>query len=786
MSDHTSFMAEHGARLADNGYAVIPIMPGAKVPGRFSGGDWTPYPDWTRHADRPTKPFELDIWRRWPECGIGIACGAIVGLDIDVTDAALAIQLTDLATEMLGDTPCMRIGQAPKRLLVYRAAAPFAGRKRHPLEVLARGQQFVAHAIHPGTGQPYTWPQDSLLDVPLTSLPAITAEQALTWLDRAYALIPAEQRPRTLVGDSAPAGIWKGPSDPRGTFAAVQAALQFIPNEDLDGASWITMGAAIKAALGEEGRDLWLDWSRQSSKSGMSGKGDTPERRWASLRPHSIGAGSIYAMAIERGWVPPPEITLNAAVAERAAQPHPAAGLLAKAANTNASPAPAPPPYRVPPELLEVDGALRMFVDYATSTAVSPQPFLALGAGLCLIGAIAGRRYRTPTDLRTNLYAIGIADSGGGKDHARRCVKRLLYAAGLDRYLGGEDLASSAGLLASLQMHPARLFQVDEFGQFLKLVLAPRAPFHKAAIWAELTKLYTSASEAYIGAEYADQKAKPRVTLHQPCACLWGVTVPGPFWKAIEGGALSDGSLARFLVFLTDEDYPAPIEIPLPADPPAPLVEMLQAIAAGVPGHDHGGNLADAMQAGSSITPYTVPLTPEAQAAMAVVRHDATCRLRSHKGSYATALYGRQAENTAKLGMLAAVSRNPAAPVTEERDITWAARLVEHCIGTLLREADHHVSENEHENRHKRTLNIIRIAGPAGITRTKLMEKTHFLGERRDAVFLALEQSGQILIETVKGRTKPTMVYRAAAVDAGEILDVPPANDRESGAEASL
>jgi hypothetical protein len=86
--------------------------------------------------------------------------------------------------------------------------------------------------------------------------------------------------------------------------------------------------------------------------------------------------------------------------------------------------------------------------------------------------------------------------------------------------------------------------------------VAPRAPFHKAAIWSELTKLYTSAAEPYIGTEYADQKSKPRVTIEQPCACLWGVTVPGPFWTALEGGALGDGSMARFMVFLTDDDYP--------------------------------------------------------------------------------------------------------------------------------------------------------------------------------------------------------------------------------------
>ena len=753
-------MAEHGARLVDNGYAVIPIMPGSKVPGRFTQGEWKPYPDWTRHCDRATTDVELDIWRHWPDCGVGVACGAVVALDIDTLDGELAIALADLAATMLGDTPCIRIGQAPKRLLVYRAETPFAGRKRHPLEVLARGQQFVAHAIHPGTGRPYEWPEDTLLDVPLSGLPVVVEAQVLAWLDRAYSMIPAEMKPRTLIGDAAPGTAWQGPSDPRGTLEAVQLALAFIPNVDLDGTSWITIGNALKAALGDEGKDLWCAWSRQSSKSGGSGRSDTPERRWSRLRPHSIGAGSIYAMAIERGWVPPPEVTLNAVATEQAAQPHPAAGLLAKIAAMQGAAQPSSIPYRVPPDLLDVDGALRLFIDYATRTAVSPQPFLALGAALCLIGAVAGRRYRTPTDLRSNLYAIGIADSGGGKDHARRCVKRLLFAAGLERYLGGEDFASSVGLLTSLQLHPARLFQVDEFGQFLRLVLNPRAPFHKAAIWTELTKLFTSAAEPYIGSEYADQNQKPRTTIQQPCACVWGVTVPAPFWSALEGGALADGSLARFLVFLTDDDYPERNDAPAVAEPPPELVAVLQAIAAGNPDHDHGGNLATGMQAGAAIIPYTVPLTVEAEAVMGTVRRDATELLRSNRGTYATAMFGRYAENTAKLAMLTAVSRNPAAPITEARDIAWAARLVEHCIGTLLREADRRVADNETEARHKKMLEVIRAG--RRLSRTELVRKTQFLSRReREEILASLTESGLVIAQIEAGVTKSTTYYVA-------------------------
>ncbi|MBY0361944.1 MAG: PriCT-2 domain-containing protein, partial [Phreatobacter sp.] len=668
---------------------------------------------------------------------------------------------------------CLRIGRAPKRLLVYRAATPFAGRKRHPLELLARGQQFVAYAVHPDTGRPYEWPEDSLVEMPLSRLPVVDEASCAAFLDAAWQLVPDEVRVNSILAD-APTSTWCGPSDPKGTRDAIAAALAWLPNDDLPGNEWITVGAAIKAAIGEEGRDLWLDWSRRSGKSGQSGRSDTPERRWASLRPHSVGAGKIYWLAEQRGWVPDPALTLNGTAAEQASQPHPAAGLLAKVTVAPLPIAPPPKPYRVPADLVQVDGTLKLFLDYATGSAVSPQPFLSLGAAICLVGAIAGRRYRTPTDLRSNLYAIGIADSGGGKDHARRCAKRSIYAAGLDRYLGGEDLASSAGLLTSLQRHPARLFQVDEFGQFLKLVLNQRAPAHKAAIWSELTKLYTSAAEPYIGAEYADQKARPRVTIEQPCACIWGVTVPGPFWSALEGGALADGSIARFLVFLTDDDYPERNETPAAMDPPAGLVAALQGIARGVPGHSHGGNIADAMESSAPIHAYTVPLTADAEAAMARVRREATDLLRSHRGTHATALFGRYAENTAKLAMIAAVSRDPAQPITEAQDVTWASALVEHCIGTLLREAERLVSNNNTEANHKRVLEIIRAAGE--ISRNALVRKTQFLSKReREEIFDALVE-GELVARTVQRTgTKSVMMFAASSVPqaSGSVEDAP-------------
>ena len=164
MTDH-NFMERFGPRLVANGYPILPIMPGTKKPGRFRNGAWSDYPDWTRHAERPTTENELGVWQAWPEAGVGIVCGSVVAVDIDVLEPDLALLIEQLARERLGDTPALRIGRAPKRLLVYRAAEPFPGIRRAPLEVLGLGQQFVAHAVHPDTGRPYDWPDDSLADL---------------------------------------------------------------------------------------------------------------------------------------------------------------------------------------------------------------------------------------------------------------------------------------------------------------------------------------------------------------------------------------------------------------------------------------------------------------------------------------------------------------------------------------------------------------------------------------------------------------------------------------------
>ncbi|HQS18436.1 PriCT-2 domain-containing protein [Reyranella sp.] len=752
MSAVASFMARFGGRLVANGYPIIPIQPGTKKPGCHRDGQWRDYPAWTRHAARATTELEVQEWSRWPEAGIGVVGGNVAGVDIDVAeDAELALRIEQLARERLGDTAAVRIGRAPKRLLVYRTTAPFKGLKRHPLEVLCLGQQFVAYAVHPATNRPYEWPEESLADLDIGSLPAITEEQARAFLDEAIALLPQAPRPSTLaVPAVAPASSGHAQ---QGTPEAVRAALAHIPNADLDYDSWVRIGLALKGALGDGGASLFAAWSAQSAKDVPA----TTAKAWASFRPNSIGAGTIYRLAMDRGWKPDPAIELDGSTPRDTV--HPAAGMLARIAHPST---PTDEPEAFP--LVLPDGLVGDLARYMVSTARRAQPVLSLGASLCAVGALMGRRYRTESNLRSNLYIVGVADSGSGKNHSREVINDLFLAAGLVDHLGGNKIASGAGLLTAVHRQPAILFQIDEFGMFLSAAAdRRRSPHHITAILDNMTELYTAAGSIFLGAEYANRDGhNERRDINQPCLCVYGTTTPVRFWSALEGANVVDGSLARFIILPTEDDYPEENPGSGLRVPPASLVDGLRLIASG--GGRQTGNLAG-RTAGpeTAVDPMVVPMHDAAREAFGALGREITQELREARGTAFTAILARIGENAQKLALIRAVGIDPVAPTISGEDADWAIGLVRHYALRTMTAVERHVADNEIERNHKRILEIIRSAGGDGLGKSDLVRRTQFIDKRqRDEILVTLIEAGLVTMAMRSTLTKPALAYRAA------------------------
>ena len=752
-----NYMAQLGATLVDRGFPILPIQPNTKKPGLYKLGAWHEYPKWSRHCERDTTDNEVDVWGNWPEAGIGIAAGRVIGIDIDILDSpTIALEMEALAKRMLGDTPAVRIGHAPKRLLVYRAVQPFSGFKYPPIEVLGVGQQFIAYGIHPDTGKPYDWPVSTLADLSPDDLPGITEAQAREFAKEAYRLIPAELRPKTLgVGLRTPMEFANLPEQ-RGTYEAVEDALRHIVNADLDYDSWVRIGMAIKGALGDDGWPLFEVWSEASQKNDPK----TTARSWRSFAPQRIGAGTIYKLALDNGWQPESGMQLNGEIVMNGH--HPAREFLqalqaADPISIEPQEISLPPPKPMPVGWEKVGGVIADMMALMAATAKRPQPVLALGASLCAIGALMGRKYRTESNIRSNLYVVGIAESGAGKNHSRVVINELFRKANLLQYLGGNKIASGSGLLTAIQRQPAILFQLDEFGMFLSAAAdRKRSPRYVCEILDLMTELYTTSGTTYFGVEYAStQHNNAHRAIHQPCACIYGTTTPLHFWQALQASNVADGSLARFLIMESEDDFPDSNEAFGVIDPPQDLIDRLILIHQG--GGKLNGNLTDAGAIDEVLVdPRVVPMTPQARATFRQLDQELVERLRTSRGTGYSSILARIEENATKLALIRAVSRDPVDPQIEDHDAEWGIMLSRHCAELTIREASARVSENQVESHHKRAMQILRDAGMAGMSKSDFTRRTQFMDHRqRDGVLRTLAEAGLIEMMALQSKGRP-------------------------------
>lgn len=282
--------ADVAGDLHDNGYNITPL-----------------------HGKRPI----LDAWasldpddatiERWieeyPRCNVGIQTRHTPAIDIDVYDADAAAEMETWCLEHLSDAAPVRVGQFPKRLLVFRTDTPFrkmketwvddAG-KAHAIEILGAGQQFAAFGIHPDTKKPFSWVSiDSPLDVAVDDLPELTQADAARVLEAFAAM--AQRRGWVRKGSKAlvtTAGDDFGEDDSDALLGAagkaddlddadIRDALANIDIDACDYDRWLTIGMALHHQYDgdERGLELWDEWSTESEHYDF----DEIKDKWASF-----------------------------------------------------------------------------------------------------------------------------------------------------------------------------------------------------------------------------------------------------------------------------------------------------------------------------------------------------------------------------------------------------------------------------------------------------------------------------------------------------------------------
>ena len=735
------------------GYTVLPIIPPTaphggkgKAPGEFKGNHWSGMARWQRYRDVGPDAFTLGLWNRWPDANAGIVLGTpaggdtfVVALDFDAEDAddLDALLRTAPASPMVkrGHKGETRFYRAPRTL----RSKPYDGPTGRLLDVLTgydTRQTVVPPSIHPTTGAPYVWLRGPVAaaDLPLLSDADMEAlEEALEgcgW---------GRQKPGRIERAHSP-----GPIDESDPFSVAKATAlanleKWVPALDL---------YDLRPARG--GYEAVATWRPSST-----GRALEQRKRNLSIQSNGIkdfGTNETYS-AIDLVMV-----ALDLDEGDALLWLEERLGLIADVVIDIARPTPPrvepvadePPSAEFPTALTTPPGLVGDIARWICDSARTPQPGGALLAALTLVGTAAGRIYAGPTRSATHLYALFLAPSGAGKDHPIKCISRILNTATMGQHLGPSQFMSMSALIKRMTRQPLTLSGVDEFGSFLGRINGRKASPHEKAITGVLRTAWGTSFDTLAPPEWAGQVGDP---IHSPALSLYGVSTQEEFFANVEGGDVFNGFLNRFLMISTleraGEREPLADRMAPPDSIIKPLIEIYNA----------GDPLA---RATSHNMLADAPMIEAKWEDEWVLKSHLAFAQRMREREDGASFYVRTAEMGVRLATIVAIGRDHARPVITLQDLDWAHAVALWSADRMRQDADEYMAENQTQADAGRVLRIIRRKGR--VSHSELLRNLSSRIRSRDLkdILADLTDSERIVVEKVKGVTKPVTVYRAA------------------------
>ena len=222
--DRQAFGAEHLARLSLFGFAGPvcvsrgwSVYPQEGAGGLRRPGQWRGMPIQLRKGeagDLALQPPALSIVREWAlenpnhnvACILGRGSGGAFALDFDVETPERAAALKDLAFSILGETPFIRIGNAPRFAMIYRTETwegehrvvnigrrfdvASGARPGEALEILAEGKTLTLLGRHHKTGKLFLWEGMSPLMAGPEAAPVVDGRALALFLDEVHQRFP--------------------------------------------------------------------------------------------------------------------------------------------------------------------------------------------------------------------------------------------------------------------------------------------------------------------------------------------------------------------------------------------------------------------------------------------------------------------------------------------------------------------------------------------------------------------------------------------------------------------
>lgn len=703
MSGQSPF-AQVAQKLIANGYHPIPIMPGDKAPGEIRGGSWRLMNDWPKYRDQAPPEFILKLWSSWERGNVSIVTGTRITQTHEVAAIDFDTDQTDLLETMESSIPPSPVRKRGRRGYTAFYLAPIGTRGRKfkkgsatICEILTgtnTRQTVIPPSIHPNTGQPYVWMTDrTLLNTPATALPVLTEDMLERFIDTVEFLEGVEEVAHRTI-DAKPrsdgeATVWGTVNET--ALRNLDAWVPALPLPKLHRSS-----AGYQAVAWWRPSSTGRDIKDRATNLGISpagikdfGTDDTYTALDLTMRATNWDLDTAFGwlsrkLGLSEDWndVAVPQLVVE--------EPQPDIGIPTSVE-----------PDELPDNLARPAGMLGEVVDWIVATARRPNRTLALGAAITVLGTLMGRMTAGPTLSGTHLYVVALAPSGAGKDHPLNQVMQLMKASSAGHLLGPDEFISMPAMINFLQRTPLAVSPMDEIGAFFKRLAHFKASPYEKSVTKMLRTVWGASFRSITTPEWGSKKMEE---IWFPSLSIFGVSTPGEFFEALEGGDVVNGFLNRFLMLTSDaraQDTSPSLD---PMLVPEKIAQRLATLYIETNRVQVGRVII-----GDNPPPRRVPWADrKAEAVFETLKADVEAlRMVDDDDPF----YARTVEMAVRLATIHAVSRDPSKPAVTADDMRWGAGLAMWSARTMIRAARGYMAENQTQGASNRILRIIERCG---------------------------------------------------------------------------
>lgn len=339
--------------------------------------------------------------------------------------------------------------------------------------------------------------------------------------------------------------------------------------------------------------------------------------------------------------------------------------------------------------LLNPPGLVGEICQHINSSKVHHIPIFSVASSLAAVGAMLGLRVQTQTGLLTNIYTVGIADSGTGKNAPFEVIPPLIVASAFSQMrqtLGPTELTSAAALIKHLSErgNESCIIFKDEFGHFLEG--CKRKGGFMADIPQQLTKLWS-------GERIHKQYAKESITVEQHSLSLFASSTGESYWRNISSTSAEDGNLARFLVVESNmERKPLKLIKDNNRIDPTRLVKNISALSEKFKVRmTTRGNLMN----GQFYDPLEVPFSDKAIPIVEACSQKYVDAQNNARSPAQASIYARVCENAMRVSLI--VACGDFRTQIEVEDFEWALTFVELCVNHTIKMIEDRIAKNDIE-----------------------------------------------------------------------------------------